>query len=290
MDNETFVYRDARMAEIAALARRAACGTANILIEGAPGTGRSALARWIAANGGAGAPALRAVHCGGGGGQVRWHDLTAQNGTLLLADVCELDGRAQAELALALGFGGRGPRIIATSARDLAEAAADGAFRQDLFFRLAVVRVQLPRLAERSDDLPALAEHFAARFAQAHRLPRRSLADDALAALAAHDWPGNVQELANVIERAAVFADGDAITAADIRFCNGSRERDLASSSLVGRRVADVERDLILQTLRHCGGNRTRSADILGISVRTLRNKMKQYLDEGRSVPLRQAC
>jgi len=289
MDNAAFVYRDAKMAGIAAEARKAAGGTANILIEGAPGTGRSTLARYIHACAGRDADSLTPVHCAAGARR-DWLGEIAAGGDamLLLVDVCELDAQAQAELALALGSGGSGrARVIASASHLLARAVRDGSFREDLYYRLGVARFRLPSLAERPGDLPALAAHFAARFAQAHGRPARPIADDAIAKLAAYRWPGNVQELENVIQRAVLFAEGDAIGAEDIRLPDrrDTDDADAFSAALVGRTVADVERDLILQTLRHYGGNRTQAADVLGISVRTLRNKIRQYLEEGAEVP-----
>ncbi len=284
-----FVYRDARMAEIAAQADAVAGGAANILIEGTPGTGRSTLARYIHACAGHDAEALLAVHCGASTPQ-RWirEIASGPESAVLLVDVCELSLPAQAEFALALGKGGKScARVIATASRPLGEAVREGAFREDLFFRLGVIQFQLPALRERPDDIPVLTAHFASRFADTHARPCRSVSDEALDRLSAYSWPGNVQELQNVIHRAVLFAETGIITAADISLSDPDpvQQPDAVSAGLVGRTVADVERALILHTLHHCGGNRTHAADILGISVRTLRNKIRQYLEEGANVP-----
>ncbi len=289
MDSGAFVYCDGKMAEIAAEARKAARGPANILIEGAPGTGRSTLARYIHACSGHDPDALTTVYCAASARPDWLGEIAAGcDAVLLLVDVCELGTQAQSELAMALGSSGGGrARVIASASNLLARAVRDGSFREDLYYRLGVVRFRLPSLAERPDDLPALAGHFAARFAQAHGRAAGRIAGDAMAKLASYRWPGNVQELENVIQRAVLFAEDDAIRAEDIRLpvWRDIDHADTLSAALVGRTVADVERDLILQTLRHYGGNRTQAADILGISVRTLRNKIRQYLEEGAEVP-----
>jgi DNA-binding NtrC family response regulator len=289
MGSGAFVYRDARMAEIAAQAGAAADGAANILIEGAPGTGRGTLARHIHACAGHDAEALMPVHCAASTPKCWLREIAAgAESAMLLVDVCELSLPAQAELALALGKGGQdGARVIATASRPLGKAVREGAFREDLFYRLGVIRFQLPELRKRPDDIPALAAHFASRFADAHARPCRTLSDEVLDRLYAYAWPGNVQELENVIHRAVLFAETEVITAADISLPDPEpvQQPDAVSAGLVGRTVADVERELILHTLRHCCGNRTQAADILGISVRTLRNKIRQYLEEGANVP-----
>lgn len=287
MKSGTFVYGDTRMAEIVAQAEAAARGPANILIEGLPGTGRSSLAQHIVRCAGHDADAITPIHCAAL--QTDWLEDAARrtHGTLVLLDVCGLSSAGQAELALALGRREAGPRIIATAASPLAEAVRSGRFRDDLYYGLGVAHYQLPTLAERPDDLPVLTAHFADRLARTQGLPARPVAADALAVLAGYHWPGNVQELENVIHRAVLFAEGEAIGADDIQLPDAldSGPIDPVSAALVGRTVADVERDLILQTLRHCCGNRTQAAEILGISVRTLRNKIRQYLEEGEQVP-----
>ncbi|RME63892.1 MAG: sigma-54-dependent Fis family transcriptional regulator, partial [Alphaproteobacteria bacterium] len=144
-------------------------------------------------------------------------------------------------------------------------------------------------------DIPVLAEHFARKYADLNNLPYRALDDGALAALSAHRWQGNVRELENAMHRAVLLATGSAIGAEAIMLPDGSRPSGAAGTaavageqdgaSLVGRTVAEVERDLILDTLHHCVGNRTHAANILGISIRTLRNKLNQYQAEGVPVP-----
>jgi two-component system response regulator FlrC len=192
-------------------------------------------------------------------------------------------------------------RVVATSNRNLAEAVKEGSFREDLLFRLNVVNHKLPALRERPADIAALAEFFVAKYSKANGLSPRALSDEARDALLRAPWPGNVRELENTLHRAVLLSGGETIGPDAILMPDGtglteltqtaSLARDVAqaaetiSRTMVGRTVADVERDLILDTLDHVLGNRTHAANILGISIRTLRNKLNQYTDEGIPVP-----
>lgn len=238
----------------------------------------------------------------------------ADGGTLLLDEVSEMDVRLQAKLLRALQereidrVGGGRPvkvniRVIATSNRDLAEAVKSGNFREDLLYRLNVVNLKVPALRERKADIIALARHFSKKYASANGVPDRELEATARAALLSHPWRGNVRELENTIHRAVLLARGPEITGDAIRMPDGSRVEDVVltgggdlsgraamaaeavTRSFVGRTVSDMERDLILETLSHCLGNRTHAANILGISIRTLRNKLKEYSEAGVAVP-----
>jgi len=234
----------------------------------------------------------------------------ASGGTLLLDEISEMDVRLQAKLLRAIQervvdrIGGAKPvavdiRIIATSNRDLGEAVRAGSFREDLLFRLNVVNLKIPPLRERPADLLELAQHFAKLYAQANGVPPRPLSAEAKRELAANRWPGNVRELENTIHRAVLLARGDEIGPEAILSPDGERldpskpaavahaalAAEAVTRALVGCTVADVERDLILETLKHCLGNRTHTANILGISIRTLRNKLNEYAADGVPVP-----
>ena len=237
----------------------------------------------------------------------------ADGGTLLLDEVSEMDIRLQAKLLRAIQervidrVGGSKPvtvniRIIATSNRVLADEARRGTFRADLLYRLNVVNLAIPPLRDRPEDVLELATHFVRRFSDVNHIPRRPLSEAAGRQLIAGVWPGNVRELENTIHRAVLLATGDEIGAEAILSPDGGQLggrhdpsaaiagravalAEAATASLVGRTVADVERDLILDTLDHCLGNRTHAANILGISIRTLRNKLSQYSGEGISIP-----
>ncbi|MBE0578884.1 sigma-54-dependent transcriptional regulator [Devosia sp.] len=236
----------------------------------------------------------------------------ASGGTLLLDEISEMDVRLQSKLLRAIQervidrVGGGKPvpvdiRILATSNRNLADAVREGSFREDLLFRLNVVNLKLPALRDRPGDIAALSEHFVAKYAKANGLPPRELSPEARAALLKAPWPGNVRELENTLHRAVLLSSGDIIGPDAIVLPDGMGLAEAAATSslsaqlaqtaqtmsaaLVGRTVADVERDLILDTLDHTLGNRTHAANILGISIRTLRNKLNQYADEGTHVP-----
>ncbi|WP_309087761.1 sigma-54 dependent transcriptional regulator [Phenylobacterium sp.] len=236
----------------------------------------------------------------------------ANGGTLLLDEISEMDARLQAKLLRALQereidrVGGTKPvkvdiRILATSNRDLVQAVKDGTFREDLLYRLNVVNLRLPPLRERPGDVVALAEFFVKKYAAANGMADKPLSAEAKRRLAAHRWPGNVRELENAMHRAVLLASGPEIDELAIRLPDGqplapadpharaaqaaSLAAETATRSFVGQTVAEMEQQLILDTLEHCLGNRTHAANILGISIRTLRNKLKEYSEAGVSVP-----
>jgi len=242
----------------------------------------------------------------------------ANGGTLLLDEISEMDVRLQAKLLRAIQereidrVGGARPvkidiRLIATSNRDLVQEVAKGNFREDLMFRINVMTLLIPPLRKRPEDIMVLADHFARRYSEANSVPLRGFATETRRLLLAHQWQGNVRELENTVHRAVLLASGTEIGPEAILLPNGMRPMEVGSSraepvltaaavppgdagaltrGLVGKTVAEVERDLILDTLTHCLGNRTHAANILGISIRTLRNKLKQYDEEGTVVPL----
>jgi two-component system response regulator FlrC len=251
----------------------------------------------------------------------------ANGGTLLLDEISEMDVRLQAKLLRAIQereidrVGGSKPvkidiRILATSNRDLVQAVKSGEFREDLLYRLNVMNLRLPALRERPGDILALAEHFGKKYAAANGVPDRPLSAEARRRLVSHRWPGNVRELENAMHRAVLLSAGAEIDEQSIRLPDGqplspgaggasngtvaataaSRAAYAVSSAygenlanFVGQTVAEVEQRLILDTLTHCFGNRTHAANILGISIRTLRNKLKEYSEMGVPIPAPQA-
>lgn len=249
----------------------------------------------------------------------------ADGGTLLLDEISEMDARLQAKLLRAIQervidrVGGAKPvpvniRIIATSNRDLAKAVAEGVFREDLLYRLNVVNLRLPSLRERPGDIAVLADHFVKKYAAANGVPPRAIGVEARRALVAHRWPGNVRELENAMHRAVLLASGAEIDVDAIRLPDGrpllggdgalnsaapaydagvagqaAQAADAVTRSFVGQTVAEMEKSLILDTLSHCLGNRTHAATILGISIRTLRNKLNEYADQGTPIPAPQS-
>lgn len=244
----------------------------------------------------------------------------ANGGTLLLDEVSEMHVSLQAKLLRAIQektidrVGSNQPvkvdiRLIATSNRDLATEVKKGNFREDLYFRLNVINLDLPGLRKRPSDIVPLAQMFADKYSEHNGIAQRKISDAAMQRLSAYHWPGNVRELENTMHRAILIANEAEIEPAAIILSaekemaqhvaetaqavqkaagnTGVTEQPLEDAlvPLVGRTVADVEKELILNTLEHCLGNRTHAANILGISIRTLRNKLNQYTSEGVSVP-----
>ena len=318
------VFRDPSMQKTMKLAAQVAPSEAGILIVGESGTGKELMARFVHQKSRRADKVFVAVNCAAIPENLLESELfghekgaftgavarrvgkfeEAEGGTLLLDEISEMDVRLQAKLLRVLQekevvrVGGNQPvkvnvRILATSNRNLVEEVRAGRFREDLFFRLNVVTLTLPPLRERPADIELLSAHFARKYADLNTLPQRPVTPEALDLLKRHAWRGNVRELENTMHRAvllnvaddigpdAIFLtgeDGGALSATDPDTGN-------ATGSLVGRTVADVERDLIIDTLRHTLGNRTHAANILGISIRTLRNKLKLYADQGMAVP-----
>jgi DNA-binding NtrC family response regulator len=324
------IAEDPRMREVFKLADQVAASDASILITGESGVGKEVLARYLHTHSKRANAPFIAVNCAAIPENLLESELfghekgaftgalarrigkfeEAHGGTLLLDEISEMDLRLQAKLLRAIQervidrVGGAKPvsvdiRILATSNRDLAQAVADGSFRQDLLYRLNVVNLRVPPLRERKGDIPMLAAHFIAKYAAANGVGSKRLSQEALAQVRDHAWRGNVRELENAMHRAVLLSSGPEIGVDAIRTPDGalvgsardeyaSRAADAAQAAartLVGRTVAEVEQDLILETLTHCLGNRTHAANILGISIRTLRNKLRLYLHQGIEVP-----
>ena len=317
------VFASAEMAAVLDLARQFAPADASVLITGESGTGKEMVARFLHAESHRAQAPFVSLNCAAIPENLLESELfghekgaftgavarrigkfeEASGGTLLLDEVTEMDPRLQAKLLRAIQereidrVGGTKPvkidiRLIATSNRDMEEAVAAGQFREDLYFRLNVLTLQLPPLRQRPADIAPLADFFARKYAVANGRPALPLDSSALRRLESHGWRGNVRELENCLHRAVLLAKGDVITASDI-VLGGKGEAAASTPSgstpalpaAVGRSLGDVERDLIIDTLKHTFGNRTHAATILGISIRTLRNKLKLYGDAGVVVP-----
>src|SRR4051794_37666479 len=311
------VSEDPRMLQVLRLAQQFAPSDACVLVTGESGTGKEMVARFLHERSRRARGPFVALNCAAIPDNLLESELfghekgaftgavarrvgkfeEATGGTLLLDEISEMEPRLQAKLLRAIQereidrVGGTKPvrvdiRLIATSNRDLERAVTEGSFREDLLFRLSVLTLPLPPLRERPQDIEVLARHLAVKLARANGLPERALSTGAIARLRALPWRGNVRELENCIHRAVVLARGDTIEVADTEPSPGAaRSRGEPAPSLVGRTVAEVERLLIVSTLRHTLGNRTHAANILGISIRTLRNKLREYGDAGHPVP-----
>ena len=310
------VVRDPAMLALMRQAEQVARSDASVLITGESGTGKEVLARHIHRASRRSAGPFVALNCAAIPENLLESELfghekgafsgaiarragkfeAADGGTLLLDEISEMDVRLQAKLLRAIQereidrLGGSAPvrinvRILATSNRDLRAEIDARRFREDLYFRLNVVNLRIPPLRERPADIPALATHYARHYSEANGLPLRPLSTAALARLSAQPWRGNVRELENTLHRAVLLASGDEIGPDAIDMPHAPATAAKAAPGLVGRRMEDVERDLILQTLSHTLGNRTHAAVILGISIRALRNKLRDYTQSGIRVP-----
>ncbi len=323
-ESRDLIAADASMKKLIVLADQVAASEASILITGESGSGKEVIAKYLHQKSRRADKPLISINCAAIPENLLESELfghekgaftgaiarrigkfeEAEGGTILLDEISEMDVRLQAKLLRVLQervidrVGGGKPiriniRVLATSNRDLGEAVRKGAFREDLFFRLNVVNLTVPPLRERPGDIMALADHFAKKYATLNGVAFRPISEDGRRAIAGAVWPGNVRELENAIHRAVLLAQGPEIGREAIRLPDGMPLRQSASSlpaadngdTLIGRTVAEVEQALILQTLGHCLGNRTHAATILGISIRTLRNKLKLYTEEGVAVP-----
>ena len=311
-----------------ALADQIAPSDASVLITGESGTGKEVIAKYIHRKSKRAAHPMICVNCAAIPEALLEAELfghekgaftgavarrigkfeEADGGTILLDEISEMDMRLQSKLLRVLQerevdrIGGNKPvkvniRVLATSNRNMQDEIKKGSFREDLYFRLNVISLNMPSLRDRKEDIKPLAEHFVDKYSQANGIPVRPLTETALTKLQNYHWQGNVRELENTMHRAVLLATGANIDA-DAIYLSGQPEeitpvqaptpQNLApniNNPLVGRSMESVEQELIIDTLNYCLGNRTHAANILGISIRTLRNKLKAYGENGISVP-----
>jgi len=305
------ITRDGGMQKLLDMARQVAPTGCNVLITGESGTGKELFARYLHDNGGRAEGPFLAVNCGAFNEELLANELfghekgaftgaigktgllvAAHGGTLFLDEVTEMSPAMQVKLLRAiqekevLPLGGTKStkvdvRFIAASNRNMKDWVADGRFRQDLYFRLNVVNLHIPPLSQRREDIPLLAQHFLDRAAPVMGKPVHSISEEALALLKAYDFPGNVRELENIIERGVAICQGDTLEAAhlpdDLRDLSirAFRRRD-------GRVIPleEQERDYIRWVLEEAHGNQTLAAQMLGIDRVSLWRKLKRYSDE----------
>lgn len=324
-ENHALIYGDKKTEAILKMAKQIAPSEASVLLTGASGTGKEVFSLFIHDNSKRANKKFVAVNCAAIPETLLESELfgyekgaftgavarrigkfeEASGGTLLLDEISEMDIRIQAKLLRAIQekeidrIGGKTPikvdtRIIATSNRNLAQSVKDGAFREDLYYRLNVVNINIPDLKDRPEDILVLAKHFIKKYAELNGLPMKDLSPQASEMLLNYLWPGNVRELENTMHRAVLLSTAEEIEPSAIILTdpcavrNPQPQGEAAPSPAAvpgGQTLAGMERNLIIDTLKHTFGNRTQAANLLGISIRTLRNKLKQYQDEGYDVP-----
>jgi len=308
------IAQDPKMLELLEVARTVASSPAPVLITGESGTGKELLARYIHEQSPRKDRPFVAVNCAalpeglletelfghergsftGAVAQKNGKFELAHRGTLLLDEVSEMPLSLQAKILRALQegeidrVGGIKPvavdvRVIATSNRDLVEEVRRGRFREDLFFRLNVIPLHIPPLRERKEDIPLLASYFLEKYADLNGKTAKDLAPETLDLLMDYFWPGNVRELENVIHRAVLLAKGEVLEPKDLVIEEGLSPR-APNPVRPGTSLKEMERWLILETLKKVGGNRTKAAQLLGVSVRTIRNKLKEYRISGKDL------
>jgi DNA-binding NtrC family response regulator len=218
----------------------------------------------------------------------------AHGGTLFLDEVAEMSPSIQAKFLRILQdssvkrIGGTAPiqvdvRVVAATNKDPLKAIQDGSLREDLYYRLNVCTIHLPPLRDRKDDIPLLAKALIEEFNANYMRNVQTIDDEALQCLMKHTWPGNVRELRNAIERAVMTCTSDVITSAHLPEFTGGVEGPTSDGKMetvrlpLGSTIEDAERQLILQTLKYSQNNKTRAAEILGVSLKTLHNKLHRY-------------
>lgn len=298
---------DSKMKKILEVAENVAASRASILIQGESGTGKELLSQFIHSKSNRSSKPFVALNCaavpeglleselfgyekgaftGADGRKIGKFELAHQS-TFLLDEISELPLNLQSKILRVLQegeierVGGSRPikidvRIIAAANKNLSELVKSGQFREDLFYRLNVIPIEIPPLRARTQDIAILSQMFLEDSCNENGFPLKTLNDDARIKLSQWSWPGNVRELGNVIERAVLLTSGQVISAEDLNIENYavySRPDEIAA----GMTVEQAERLLIMKTLEHTQQNRTQAAHLLGISIRTLRNKLNEY-------------
>ncbi|NPB09828.1 MAG: sigma-54-dependent Fis family transcriptional regulator [Thermodesulfobacteria bacterium] len=307
-EDDGFLTANPELKRLLERLKEVAKSKATVLITGESGTGKEVLARYLHRHSDRAQGPFVAINCAALPEHLLESELfgyekgafsgaftrkigkfeLANGGTILLDEVTEMPLSLQAKLLRVLQegevdrLGGAYPvkidvRVIATTNRDVAAEVKAGRFREDLYFRLNVIPVHLPPLRERPEDIKLLAEHFRREFAKRYGRPVKGFAEGVLERLQGYHFPGNVRELRNLVERAVLLARGPWITFSDLfphELSGLQQEHSL-------KPLKELEREMILKALKAANGNRTKAAEILGISVRTLRHKLQVYREAG---------
>jgi two-component system response regulator FlrC len=303
------ITQNSTMEQLKAIVRRVAPSSATVFLQGESGTGKELFARYIHRNSDRRDRPFVAINCaalpetlmeselfgyekGAFTGAIRRKEgkfELAHLGTLFLDEVTEIPLHLQSKLLRVLQesevdrIGSKMPfrvdvRVIASTNLALEETIKNGQFRKDLYYRLNVIPIKIPALRERSVDIPLLCRHFMDKYNRLHRCCVDGLAPDAVHALGQHSWQGNVRELENVIQRAVLLAQKGKLIAEHLILDDSSLE---SAPDIDLMPISEMEKRLIFKALSSSSGNRTRAAEVLGISVRTLRNKLHEYRNGG---------
>ncbi len=310
------------MLRILELARQVADSKASVLIQGESGTGKELVARFVHYHSGRRNGPFVAVNCGALPESLLESEMfghekgaftgavakkpgkfeLAHQGTILLDEISEMAFHLQSKLLRVLQeqevdrVGGLSPvsvdtRVIATTNQNIRETIEKGSFREDLFYRLNVIPIKIPSLRQRKDDIPMLAQHFIEKYNAIDGRNVKSLTKGALEKLLRFPFPGNVRELENIMERAILLAEGDVIRETDLLLeesLQGVPETpehpDTLTVDMLTGPLKEIEKKIIFRTLDQTNGNRTHAAKVLGISVRTLRNKLNEYKENMESL------
>ncbi len=309
-EGELVIDKHSVMNEVYKNVKRIAQSKASVLIQGESGTGKELVAHSIYLNSQRKSKPFIKVNCaalsenlleselfGHEKGAFTGADIKrtgrfelAHGGTLLLDEISEVSPKIQAKLLRVLEqeeferVGGSKTlkidvRIIATTNRDILQEIEKNNFRQDLYFRLNVIPVIVPPLRERKEDIPVLAEYFLSKYKAGIETSLKSISKEAKSVLSQYSWPGNVREIRNLIHRCTVMIDADVLLPEHFENMLNVKKPVKNNGVSVGQTIEDVERELIIKTLENTGGNKTRAAEILDVTARTLRNKLNRYKD-----------
>ena len=308
VENEFVIDKQSKMFEVLNNVKRMDQSKASVLIQGESGTGKEIIAQSIYSHSQRNSKPFIKVNCAALSGSLLESELfghekgaftgadikrmgrfeLANGGTLLLDEISEVSPKIQSKLLRVLELeefervGGSKTlkvdvRVIATTNRDLEQEIEKGNFRQDLYFRLNVIPVIVPPLRERREDIPVLAEYFLEKFKSGMDTPLKEISKEAIDILVQYDWPGNVREIKNLIHRCTVMIDSEVLMPVHFENMLNMQKPKKSNEISVGQTIEDVERELIYKTLEKTGGNKTRAAEILDVTPRTLRNKLSRY-------------
>ncbi len=315
-DSRAIITRDPEFKRVLEIASAVAQSSASVLIQGESGTGKELIARLIHSSSNRSSAPFVAVNCAALPGNLLESELfghekgaftgaiekkqgkfeLAQGGTLLLDEISEMEEVLQAKLLRVLQerevdrVGGTKPipidvRVVATTNREIRKEVQQGNFREDLYYRLNVIPLFVPPLRDRSGDVRLLLEHFIRKYSNGEK----NLSEEAFKELEVYPWPGNVRELQNACERAVLLSPQESKILSAENFMLGVTESPVREGNndlrlIPGLSVWEAEKRLIFETLRSTGNNRTKAAELLGISIRTLRNKLHEYGDKSEQI------